>query len=114
MTSADIERLSREVQDKTAELGRLRTEECREAAARARARKPCQVFEQVSTQIEHQRKGTRLSSATRSGLTRLVERLASELARTPSQARGCATSNCRSRAARPGPFASSRVGSNCP
>src|SRR4029079_17621282 len=54
---SDIERLSREVQDKTAELGRLRTEQSAEKRQLERERESrAKLVEQVSSQIESQRK----------------------------------------------------------
>jgi len=86
---SDIERLSREVQDKTAELGRLRTEQSAEKRQLERERESrARLFDQVSTQIEFQRKEIGTLKRNEERLARLVERLARELARTPPREPG--------------------------
>jgi len=85
----DIERLSREVQDKTAELGRLRVEQSAEKRQLERERESrAKLFEQVSSQIDSQRKEIGTLKRTEERLARLVERLARELARTPPREPG--------------------------
>jgi murein hydrolase activator len=86
---SDIERLSREVLDKTAELGRLRTEQSAEKRQLERERESrARVFEQVSSQLESQRKEIGTLKRNQERLARLVERLARELARTPPRETG--------------------------
>jgi len=77
----DIERLSREVQDKTAELGRLRVEQSAEKRQLERERESrAKLFEQVSSQIDSQRKEIGTLKRNEERLARLTERLARELA----------------------------------
>jgi septal ring factor EnvC (AmiA/AmiB activator) len=86
---SDIERLSREVQDKTTELGRLRIEQSAEKRQLERERESrAKLYERVSSQIEYQRKEIGTLKRNEERLARLVERLARELARTPPRETG--------------------------
>jgi septal ring factor EnvC (AmiA/AmiB activator) len=81
---ADIDRLSREVENKTAELSRLRTEQAAEKRQLEHERESrAKVLEQVSTEIDRQRREIGTLRRNEERLARLVERLARELARTP-------------------------------
>lgn len=81
---ADIDRLSREVEAKAAELSRLRTEQAAEKRQLEHERESrAKVLEQVSNQIDHQRREIGTLRRNEERLARLVERLTRELARTP-------------------------------
>ena len=81
---ADIDRLSREVAEKSAELARLRTEQAAEKRQLEEERESrAKVLEQVSNEIEQQRKQIGTLRRNEERLARLVDRLARELARTP-------------------------------
>ena len=81
---ADIDRLSREVETKTAELSRLRNEQAAEKRQLELERESrAKVLEQVSTEIDRQRREIGTLRRNEERLARLVERLARELARTP-------------------------------
>lgn len=81
---ADIDRLSREVETKTAELARLRNEQAAEKRQLEHERESrAKVLEQVSTEIDRQRREIGTLRRNEERLARLVERLARELARTP-------------------------------
>jgi septal ring factor EnvC (AmiA/AmiB activator) len=81
---ADIDRLSREVEAKTAELTRLRAGQAAEKRQLELERESrAKVLEQVSNQIDHQRREIGTLRRNEERLARLVERLTRELARTP-------------------------------
>jgi murein hydrolase activator len=80
----DMERLSRELEEKTAELGRLRGQQADQKRQLETDRESrAKVFEQVSHQIDQQRREIGTLKRNEERLARLVERLARELARTP-------------------------------
>ncbi len=86
---SDLESLDRvavETQDKSKEIARLRAEEAeqkremeREKAARA------EILQRVSTQVAHQRQAISTLQRNEERLSRLVERLARELAKPPTR-----------------------------
>ena len=81
---ADIDRLSREVAEKSAELARLRTEQASEKRQLEHERESrANMLEQASNEIDQQRKQIGTLKRNEERLARLVERLARELARTP-------------------------------
>jgi len=81
---ADMERLSRELDSKTTELSRLRAQQSDEKRQLERERESrAKVFEQVSHQIDMQRREIGTLKRNEERLARLVERLARELARAP-------------------------------
>jgi len=81
---ADIDRLSREVETKTAELSRLQADQAAEKRQLERERESrARVLDQVSTQIDQQRREIGTLRRNEERLAHLVERLARELARTP-------------------------------
>jgi septal ring factor EnvC (AmiA/AmiB activator) len=81
---ADMERLSRELDSKTVELSRLRAQQSDEKRQLERERESrAKVFEQVSHQIDVQRREIGTLKRNEERLARLVERLARELARAP-------------------------------
>jgi septal ring factor EnvC (AmiA/AmiB activator) len=84
---AEMERLSRELEGKSVELSRLRTEQSAQKRQLEQERESrAMVFEQVSNQIDQQRKEIGTLKRNEERLAHLVERLARELARTPPRA----------------------------
>jgi murein hydrolase activator len=86
---SEIDRLSGEVQDKTTELSRLKNEQAAEKRQLEHERESrAKVLEQVSYEIDQQRKQIGTLKRNEERLAKLVDRLTRELARAPAREPG--------------------------